>query len=69
MYMRTDDPERDYDRYDAECEDRLDRLPRCIDCGEPIQDEYLYDLNGDIFCEECLKNNFRKNTEDYCDDN
>lgn len=67
MYY-TDDPIADFDRYEAEREAQLDRLPKCDICGEPIQDDYLYDINGDIFCEECLKGKFRKSVEDYCDD-
>lgn len=42
-----------------------DRLPKCDYCGEPIHDDYLYDINGEIICEECLKENFRRKVEDY----
>lgn len=52
-------------RHDAEQQAKLDKLPKCDYCGEPITDEHLYDINGDIICEECLKDNFRKQVEDY----
>ena len=68
MYY-SDDPIADFNRYEADQEEQLDKLPKCDICGEPIQDDYLYDIYGDIFCEECLKDKFRKNTEDYIDDN
>lgn len=68
MY-RTDDPIADYERHEADQEAKLDKLPKCDICGEHIQDDYLYDINGDIFCEECLNKYFRKDTEDYTDDN
>jgi ribosomal protein L34E len=68
MYY-SDDPIADYNRYEADQEERLDKLPKCDICGEPIQDDYLYDIYGDIFCEDCLKDKFRKNVEDYTDDN
>lgn len=65
--MFSDDPARDFAYHDAEQCRRLEQLPVCEYCGEPIQDEYLYEINDEFICEECLKNNFRKNTEDYCD--
>ena len=68
MYY-SDDPIADFNRYEADQEEQLDKLPKCDICGEPIQDDYLYDIYGDIFCEECLNDKFRKNTEDYINDN
>lgn len=67
MY-RTDDPIADYERYEADQEAKLDKLPKCDICGEPIQEDYLYCIYGDIFCEDCLKEHFRKRTEDCMDD-
>lgn len=54
-----------HDRYEAERQRELDKLPKCEYCGEPITDDFLYDLDGDILCEECLKRHFRKHVEDY----
>ena len=68
MYY-SDDPIADFNRYEADQEEQLDKLPKCDICGEPIQDDYMYDIYGDIFCEECLKDKFRKSVEDYTDDN
>lgn len=42
----------------------LARLPKCCRCNEPIQDEYGYDVDGDWFCEDCMKREFRKRIED-----
>lgn len=50
----TDDPAADYDAWDAEQERRLARLPRCVDCGEPIQDEMPFHFHGDWYCESCM---------------
>ena len=50
----TDDPDRDFLAYDREQADRLDRLPKCAHCGEPIQDDYGYEYEGEIYCEECF---------------
>ena len=36
-------------------------LPRCEKCGEEIGDQ-IYDVDGEILCEDCLKEMFRKVT-------
>lgn len=63
MYY-TDDPIADYHRYDTEQTERLDRLPVCPECERPIQDDCCYEINGEFICEECLKDNHRRWTED-----
>jgi formylmethanofuran dehydrogenase subunit E len=60
----TDDPVSDYDRYSAEQERKLEQLPRCSECDEPIQDDFCYEINDEYICEKCLKDNHRKLTED-----
>lgn len=45
--------------------DYEDHCPQCEFCGEYIQDEYLYDIDGDLYCEECMKERFRKPSEKY----
>lgn len=63
--FRTDDPVEDFERYDAEQQRRLSELPVCSECGEPVQDDYYYEINDEIICQECLDRDFRKRTEDY----
>lgn len=46
-------------------EEWLNKCPECDICGEKIQDEYLYDIDGMIYCDECLRDKFRKWREDY----
>lgn len=60
MMMYTDDPVADFDRYDAEQQERIAELPECDYCGIKIADDYYYVINGDVICEECLKENFRQ---------
>lgn len=56
----------DYYKKHAEEQDKLlQKCPVCTYCGQHIQDEYLYEINGELICEECVKDNFRKNVEDY----
>ena len=65
MLFRTDDPEKDFDRWDAEQEAALEKLPKCVKCKEPIQDDHYFDVNGELYCEEHMIEKFRKDIEDY----
>lgn len=56
-----------FNRYEAEREAAISHYPKCDYCGERILDEFLFDLEGDIVCEGCMKEHFRKHTEDYID--
>lgn len=61
----TDDPQADFSRHDAEQQRQIERLPRCDQCNEPIQDDYFYDINGEYICSRCMKDSFRKEVSDY----
>ena len=56
-----------FDRYDEKQQREMDKLPKCEYCGEPITNDFLYNINGDIICEDCLNDNFRKHVDDYMD--
>lgn len=62
----------DYNDLFNEHEERLarelEKLPKCDCCGEPIQDDYFYNIDGTFICEECLNSEYRKNTDDYLED-
>ena len=60
----TDDPARDFDRWDREQERRKARLPVCEDCKKRIQDEHYFDVDGEILCEKCMIHRYRRNTDD-----
>lgn len=51
--------------YEAQQEKALARLPICTYCEQPIQDDYLFDIDGELYCEECAKDLFRRSTENY----
>lgn len=61
----TSDPVADFERHDRERAKREKQYPKCDYCNQPIQDEHLFDINGDVMCEQCLNREFRKDTEDY----
>ena len=64
----SDDPIRDYDRYCEHLESELAKLPKCVDCNNPIQDDDYYDVDGEYLCESCMKDRYRRSTEDYIND-
>ena len=49
------------DRKEREAE----RFPKCTYCAEPIFDDYLFDINDEIICEDCLNTHFRKDASNY----
>ena len=61
----SDDPIKDFERYDAEQQRLIDSLPLCYECDQPIQDDFCYEINGELVCGVCLNDNHRKETEDY----
>ena len=64
----TDDPVRDFDAYDRECQESLEKLPKCDHCGKYITDEFFYDIDGEYVCEECLDKLYKVYTEDYMEE-
>jgi formylmethanofuran dehydrogenase subunit E len=56
-----------WERHEAEAERRLARLPKCVCCGEPIQDEYLFEINDELICIDCMNTYYKKETEYFVD--
>lgn len=38
----------------------LEQRPVCVCCGDHIQDDYCYDVGGEIYCEDYMVSCFRK---------
>lgn len=60
-----------WDEYCYRQEKMLNSLPRCCWCGEPIQDEYMYDFGDGYVCENCKEEHLkdiRKNVDDYLEE-
>lgn len=53
--------------HDAEQQKRLAKLPVCCMCGEPIQDEYYFEIEDEIYCEKCLREYCRRETDEYAE--
>ena len=54
-----------WEAHEAEQEKLLERLPKCRYCGEPIQDDHYFYIDGVIYCEDCLNEKYRRHIEDY----
>lgn len=60
----TDDPIADFYAYDAHQTKQLEQLPACADCGEHIQTEEAYYIDGVLICEDCI-DSYRVKVEAY----
>ena len=45
--------------HDRERERELQKLPKCDECGEPIQDDHYYQIGNQKICPGCLENYYR----------
>ena len=54
MDYRTDNPVEDFNRHDAKKEAWLKTLPKCAECGHPIQQEDAVCIGRRWFCDDCL---------------
>ena len=61
----TDNPVADAERYMAEQERELQKLPKCSECGERITSDECWVIENEIYCPECAEKLFCKWTENY----
>lgn len=54
-----------YCAYEAEQERQMERLPVCCHCDNPITADFLFKIEGDLWCEECMLDEFRKPVDDF----
>lgn len=63
--MWTSDPDRDFATWDAEQADFESRCPDCEYCGQKITSEYLIEVDGYYYHEDCFHKEHRFELEDY----
>lgn len=58
-----------WEAHDIEMARREARLPVCENpkCKKRINDDFYFEVDGEILCEECVNLRYRKYTEDYND--
>ena len=64
--FRSDDPDRDFEMWDAEQEAWLAERPVCADCDEPIQEDHCFEINGEYICPRCMEDLHRRDVDDLC---
>lgn len=65
--FRTDDPVRDFDRYDMAMAQREAKLPVCDKCHKRINDDF-FNIGGEILCEDCMRDEYGQSLEDWLRD-
>ena len=45
-------------------EQQLARRPVCSYCDQHIQEDYFFEIDCEIVCEECLERHFKRTVED-----
>lgn len=63
----SDDPVRDFDRYDMAQAQKEAKCPECDKCGKHITDDFYYEIGGEILCEDCMHDLYAMSVEDYLD--
>lgn len=58
------EPYQEFEIKDAEEQKEIEKYPVCIECGEHILDDYAYQLDDGLICEDCLKSYHRVSLED-----
>lgn len=52
-------------QHDSMHQKQLDKLPVCSYCDEPVQEDYYFEINGEVICETCMNRFFKKDIDDY----
>ena len=63
----TDHITQELNRREAAEKRWFESRPRCCECGKPIQDDELYNIHGELYCEECIES-FKEDTDDHADE-
>lgn len=65
MRFYTDDPIADAERWIAEQENRLELLPKCVCCKQPIQQEKAVCVGGYYYCKDFELDAWEEVRENY----
>lgn len=64
----SDDPIRDAEHYYANMEEETAKRPVCACCGFHIVDDVCFRIDGDLYCEDCMHDEFAVNVDDLMDE-
>ena len=72
MFYYTNNPVADAERYYTDQERKQEewesKLPLCSECGKPIDEEFCWEIDGEIYHCDCADKLFCKRTEDCMED-
>lgn len=57
-----------WEQHQRELDAALSKRPVCECCGNHIQDDYTWNIDGELLCDECAADRYRKHTEDFMDE-
>ena len=63
--MKIPDNYEKWCKHQDEQEQAEETLPKCCKCKHPIDDDFLYEIEGELYCEKCMKKEFRRYTDDF----
>ena len=49
-----------WSEYSRQQGEALNRLPKCCECNQPIQDEYAYYIHDEWICQACMDRNYKE---------
>ncbi len=53
------------ERLESALDAALEKLPVCECCQKPIQDDYTWEINDELLCEDCAAAKYRRNTDNF----
>lgn len=54
-----------WEEHDRALEQKLNYLPVCTCCGNPISDYYIWAIGDELLCDGCAKNKYRRYVESF----
>lgn len=54
-FQYTNNPVKDFEAHDSDQQKWLEKLPKCCECGEPVQQDRAVNFNGEYVCDSCLE--------------
>ena len=66
--MFSSDPIVDAMRHDMEIEHEQEKLPVCDACGQTIDDDRFWRINGETLCDDCAHDMYTIHMDDWMDE-
>ena len=59
------DPYRDFLIHEKSLEEKVESLPQCDRCNNPIYADYVWVIDGEVLCDECAKALYRQYADNF----